>query len=1245
MSYKMCATKRDVNTVGKPLQYFTPSQWIVKTTSYPSGYDISDNYELLQDGVLTNLKCTISLINGCVYEGMQVTINDNSLLGQLGTLHQKNYADQCTTKKYVLESNCSLTGQSASYDSNRLIREEDIIAPSTVNVYYDPRYLIVEEFKTDAVLKFPITSVNPGAPERTPGDELDPITHRDFAYSAIQCTKGNKVQVRQKSTVNSDLVLNAVYAYDNLDAPMYELNTPGYEGAEFIASDNCFITFDLVQQTYRLSAAAPVIDCATQWGLTIAAYLPPDEDIYYLASSGVDDPKLPICRPSEEEYILVPNEAEVNIILNVNTYETENTTTCVLRNLTTNETTTLTLNDDNECIFKMPSSDCRLETNVVIHETTGDTGFEYEDRILTIKSNQLERVIVNGSTYSFYDGVAEVNIPCDESPSALAEVYYDAGISAIYHVRAYPSDTGPTNMPRSYTTPHTTLSLSTNMTLEVSYSPISCEYKTIGGQITGLEKGTDWGLGNNITDVKEYDGFYRLVTDSAVSYTPVGTPFSTKEQLESVKFYTTEPSFAVLKNSFSGCLSLHEVDLPDVTSMINDSAFSLCVSLKNLEIPYNLSTLGTDVFEFNSYKSIYTYPSYTTTNEYTDALIFNVDQEYKSQLSIIPEKTFSTCLQLEEVYLPASITKIESNAFKSCINLKHFAAPGLQIVEKGAFDGTWIEEDYNYNKLHALRGGLAYKEGTSGIYFYFPSELTNPNRHVTLIKPDPGKSEYILYKRPVTFPGVGFNCYFNQPIVAIADYGFSANDAVNFLNPYTVDFNAYSPSSSIKYIGKYAFKDSGAQFIDLHWHNVSYLGEGAFYNCKVLKMVPGLENAPITTIQPYTFYNCGGDLYGIGFNTDDPTSVFFKLPSGTKEIQHHAFANCKQLMGIQNLATCPIEKIGDYAFENCFKNTHKIWEATGYVAAYIVRTAAEILVGCFSAAGFTGDVGGTGHSVWSVAKTLGFSNYGEGLAEQAVCEIVFGILGESAAVGDMIYNNVIKDNYPSTLQGAIQSIQRASRTRVYLHLSNTYELGIGTFKGCKYLGGCVFNSKMTKIPDYAFYDCRRLDQLIFVSDGFDITSTSFQPGFNVSPQITHIGKYSFSKCKKLTDISLNDLLKNVTEIDEAAFKNAKIQYLYEDKSSIIINNTVNYIQDSALGFDGKIKLCFIAQDPFLKSYSSNMFKGSIKSNISLLVPEGSKQKYSKLLDIPLKQIDECPLNDNWWVNLKEMDYQIPWISN
>jgi hypothetical protein len=96
--------------------------------------------------------------------------------------------------------------------------------------------------------------------------------------------------------------------------------------------------------------------------------------------------------------------------------------------------------------------------------------------------------VVNGSTYSFYDGVAEVLVPCDESPSALAEVYYDAGIPAVYSIRAYATSQGPVSMPRPQSNPNTTLSLSTDMTLEISYSPVSCKYLALDGKISTLDK-------------------------------------------------------------------------------------------------------------------------------------------------------------------------------------------------------------------------------------------------------------------------------------------------------------------------------------------------------------------------------------------------------------------------------------------------------------------------------------------------------------------------------------------------------------------------------------------------------------------------------------------------------------------------------------------------------------------------------------------------------------------------------------
>lgn len=1210
MSYKICATKRDVNTVGKPLQYFTPSQWIVRlsTGSNAGDYDISDTYQLIKDGEVTSLTLNISPINGCVYEGMQVSAGSGTKLS-FGTLLQKEAANQCVTKQKVLDVNCGLTGESAMYASNRLVREEDIVAPSTVSVYYDPRYLIVEEFKTDAVFKASTTPVDPGVPERTPGDALNPLMNREFAYQAIQCTKGNKVKVRQKNTVNSDLVLNSVYAYDNLAEPIYELNAPGYEGVEFIASETCFITFDLVQQAYRLSAAAPVIDCATQWGITISAYIEPDGDVYFLANAGIDDPKVPMCRPSSEEYMLVPNEAEVNVSLHVNTYETANTTTFILRNLTTNEPTTLTLNDDDEYVFKMPSSDCRLETNVVIHETAGDTGFEYEDRILTIKSNQLERVIVNGSTYSFYDGVAEVNISCGESPSALAEVYFDAGIPAVYSIRAYATSQGPVSMPRSQATPHTTLSLSTDMTLEVSYSPISCEYKTIGGEISDLTKGESWSSTNNtITNVLLSNGFYKLITNNPISSTPVNSAFQTKEQLEEVKFNTSNSSFIVRNGAFRECSSLHNVVLPNVSSLsIQNTAFYKCTNLSKLELPYGLYNLQTYVFPSNNYKAIYTSNGYTSTSQYTDALIFNVDSEYKSSLSTIPKGTFSTCSRLEEVYLPASITKIESKAFRNCNSLKHFASPGLQIIEQGAFEETWVEGTTSDN-TELVRNGTTYgesdlykKTGTTGILFDIPgTNFGGLNKNYTLctyISTSPNHTNLILYKcnkKQIGGAAGGRYLYsIKTDTISISPYAFSGNYDFGNIGCYS-DYNTGVSQDRLNYIGDFAFK-SNTRLLTFRfpsYGSVNYLGEGAFYGCIRLSELYNFRHQPITKIQDYTFYNCGKDKYGIGASTDAGYSnLDFYIPDTVTEIGNYAFANCPQLMTIANLTTCNITSLGEGAFMNCFQNSTWRTKVGGKIALFttaLVCIAVAVVVGGFAMAAIGATVGTIGSiPAWGT------------------------IVG-----GSVVASELTDDTHVSWKE------KRNQTSEVFL--PQTISIGSKCFMGCKHLGKIILNYQMTQIPSQAFANCVRLNSILFSDGTFDAASEDAH--VMRDPLITTIGEEAFLNCKNLSSTDINILLYNATTIKKNAFKGCS------QTSKIIIPATVQTLEEGALGFDGKCEYVFVNPTP-PQNVSSKVFKNSTTKK-TVTIKFGSKEAYmAKFPQVQPDEFIQLSESDPYWKNL------------
>jgi hypothetical protein len=157
---------------------------------------------------------------------------------------------------------------------------------------------------------------------------------------------------------------------------------------------------------------------------------------------------------------------------------------------------------------------------------------------------------------------------------------------------------------------------------------------------------------------------------------------------------------------------------------------------------------------------------------------------------------------LEEVYLPASITKIKSNAFKSCLALKKFAAPGLQIVEKGAFDGTWIEGTTSDNTELVINGttygerDLYKKIGTTGILFDIPGiNFGGLNKNYTLctyISTSPNHTNLILYKcnkKQIGGAAGGRYLYsIKTDTISISPYAFSGNYDFGNIGCYS-DYN------------------------------------------------------------------------------------------------------------------------------------------------------------------------------------------------------------------------------------------------------------------------------------------------------------------------------------------------------------------------------------------------------------------------------------------------------------------------
>jgi hypothetical protein len=97
-----------------------------------------------------------------------------------------------------------------------LVREEDIIRPKQVSVYFDPRYLSIDHVKTNGIEIAPMSFI-PEYIERLPGDNMSSEIQKTQACHSITCSKGDRVVVTKKEGVEYDIVITKVTDYSSLE--------------------------------------------------------------------------------------------------------------------------------------------------------------------------------------------------------------------------------------------------------------------------------------------------------------------------------------------------------------------------------------------------------------------------------------------------------------------------------------------------------------------------------------------------------------------------------------------------------------------------------------------------------------------------------------------------------------------------------------------------------------------------------------------------------------------------------------------------------------------------------------------------------------------------------------------------------------------------------------------------------------------------------------------------------------------
>lgn len=311
---------------------------------------------------------------------------------------------------------------------------------------------------------------------------------------------------------------------------------------------------------------------------------------------------------------------------------------------------------------------------------------------------------------------------------------------------------------------------------------------------------------------------------------------------------------------------------------------------------------------------------------------------------------FARCLQLADVYVPASVSRIGNNAF--------YESSLKSITICGALKGIGEYAFYCCNTLAAVH--ISDLAAWCGIDF--GNAYSNPLYYAKNLYLDKEKVSSIVISGGATkikdYAFYGCKCVTSVTIpcsvTSIGNYAFKCCTSLKELfiedceTTLSLGYNSYNPSNvgtgdglfddcplETLYLGRNLSYDtsSAAGYSPFYYknvlesvtigHSVTAINDKLFYDCKRLKNIT--IPTSVTTIGYGAFYRCTGltsiiipkSVIAIG------NSAFYGCTSlasvvmndGVASIGEWAFSYCKRLtdVTIPNSVTC----IGDYAFYTC----------------------------------------------------------------------------------------------------------------------------------------------------------------------------------------------------------------------------------------------------------------------------------------------------------------------------------------